>query len=74
MAEKVIRQVEQTVSILGQHPFAGRARDEIRPNLRSIRARAHIVFHRVDERAVEVVRVLHGRRDIEAVFSASDSP
>jgi toxin ParE1/3/4 len=39
------------------------------PGMRSILAQPYVVFYRVAGRTVEIVRVLHGRRDIEAQFS-----
>jgi len=36
--------------------------------MRSIVARPYVVFYRLNEDSVQIVRVLHGRRDIDAVF------
>jgi toxin ParE1/3/4 len=37
--------------------------------LRSVAVEPHVIFYRVTRSAVEIVRVLHGRRDVEAVFA-----
>ena len=47
----------------------GKARDDVRPGLRTVRADRHIVFYRVRSRVVEIARVLDERRDVEALFS-----
>jgi plasmid stabilization system protein ParE len=35
-------------------------------------SREHLVFFRSTEREVEIVRVLHGARDIRALFEGSE--
>lgn len=44
-------------------------RDEIRTGLRSLAAAPQIVFYRLKDDRPEIVRVLDGRQDIEAIFS-----
>lgn len=68
-ADTIIRGFTEACIVLEEHPLAGRARDEVRPGLRSMAASPHIVFYRVRGRAVEIVRVLDGRRDLDEVFS-----
>jgi ParE toxin of type II toxin-antitoxin system, parDE len=46
--------------------------DELIPGLRSVLAHPHIVFYRVSGSNIEVVRVLHQRRDIDAIFGSDD--
>lgn len=38
------------------------------PGLRSVLVHPYIVFYRVPDTAVEIVRVLHQRRDFTAIF------
>jgi len=50
--------------------YLGRLRDDLAPSLRSIVAsKPYVVFYRVDGMTVEVVRVLHGMRDLNSIFS-----
>jgi plasmid stabilization system protein ParE len=51
------------------HPFAGRARDEVRPELRSVAAPPHVIFYRVKADIPEIVRVFDGRQDIDEIFA-----
>jgi toxin ParE1/3/4 len=70
-AERISREVNRTCDILGDHPFAGRSRNEIRAGLRSLVAIPHVIFHRVtDHDTPEIVRILDERQDIDATFSA----
>jgi toxin ParE1/3/4 len=43
-ADKIVREIGQVCRLLEEHPFAGRARDEVRRGLRSIATRPHVVF------------------------------
>jgi plasmid stabilization system protein ParE len=50
-----------------------RPRDEVRPGLRSVVANPHVVFYRVNaDGLAEVVRVIDGRRDIDAIFDETE--
>jgi len=68
VADRIVRQVHRACRLLERHPFAGRPRDEIRPDLRSLVTRPYLVFYRVTDEAAEIVRVLDGRRDVEDIF------
>ncbi len=71
-AEKVLREIAEVIALIEDHPFAGRARNEVRPGLRSLAATPHVVFYRVVSDTAEIVRVLDGRQDIEEKFAARD--
>jgi toxin ParE1/3/4 len=71
-AEKVLREIAKAIALIEDHPFAGRARNEVRPGLRSFAATPHVVFYRVVNDAPQIVRVLDGRQDIEEKFAARD--
>ena len=43
----------------------GKARDDVRKGVRSVRAGRYLVFYRVTRSAIEIVRVLDERRDID---------
>jgi toxin ParE1/3/4 len=71
-AEKVFREIAKVIALIEDHPLAGRARNEVRPRLRSLAATPHVVFYRVVNDTPEIVRVLDGRQDIEEKFAARD--
>ncbi len=64
-AENVLRDIVEAIDLLEAHPYGGRARREIRPNLRSFPVDRFVVFYQVVEETVQIVRILDGRRDIE---------
>jgi plasmid stabilization system protein ParE len=42
--------------------------------MRSITSGSYVIFHRVEADRVEIVRVMHGRRDVEAIFAEPKNP
>jgi plasmid stabilization system protein ParE len=46
----------------------GRARPELRPDIRSAAFRGYVIFFRCDAETFEVVNVLEGHRDIDSYF------
>ncbi len=50
-------------------PLMGRPREDLLPGLRSFVVRPYVVFYRPAQDTIEVLRVLRGSRDIEAIFA-----
>ena len=48
---------------LSEHPFLGRARDDLRPGARSFPVEQHLILYEVFEDMVRVARIIHGRMD-----------
>jgi toxin ParE1/3/4 len=53
---------------LSHFPFIGRERSSLARGLRSIVANIHVIFYTVERERIVIVRVLDGRRDIDAEF------
>jgi toxin ParE1/3/4 len=50
---------------LAAFPHSGAPRDDIAAGIRHIVVGEYLTFYRVDPEAVEILRVLHGRRNID---------
>ncbi len=61
------RTAEQFVR-LANNPQIGEARDDIRPTLRSISHGNYVIYFRPRDTDLEIVRVLHGSRDIQGLI------
>jgi toxin ParE1/3/4 len=72
-ADRTLANIESKFRLLAQFPSFGRSRDELLVGLRSYPAGDFVIFYRILETTVEVVRVLHGRRDIDIIFDESES-
>jgi len=46
--------------------FSGVSREWIRPGLRALPYRERCIYFRIDADMVTILRVLHGRQDVEA--------
>jgi len=68
IADTVLREVERAGEAIRRNPLARRVRDELGPGLRSALVSPYTIFNRVQDDDVQVVRVLHERRDFPAVF------
>jgi len=53
---------------IGRHPAIGRQRDDLIVGLRVLPFKKYLIFYRLQNEALQIVRVLHGSRDIEQVF------
>lgn len=72
-ADSTLANIESKFRLLAQFPSSGRMRDELLVGLRSYPAGDFVIFYRILETTVEVVRILHGRRDIDVIFGESES-
>jgi len=50
----------------------GRSRDELSANVRSFLFGRYVIFYEPIAGGIDVVRVLHSARDIDAVFSGDE--
>ena len=68
-ADEQLREIERACFALGRWPEFGKVRDDVRKGLRSVRAGRFVIFYRVMRDAVEIVRVLDERRDVDPMFA-----
>jgi toxin ParE1/3/4 len=71
-AKRFVALLRERCGALRQHPRMGRTRDELRPGLRSLPVERYLVIYRVREGAVEVAAVIHGSRDVAALFPGGE--
>jgi toxin ParE1/3/4 len=71
VADRQLHEIETVCATLRDWPYSGRKRDELLAGMRSVSVRPYAAFYRVRDDAIEIVRVLHGRRDIASIFSGS---
>jgi toxin ParE1/3/4 len=72
IADKLLREIDQAGERLADEALMWRARDEILPGLRSVLVHPYTLFYRINDGLVEIVRVLHERRDLSRIFSKKD--
>jgi toxin ParE1/3/4 len=67
-ADELLRTFDQKVTLLSDFPHMGRARPEIRPRLRSFTVGKYLLFYRPLRDGIELLRVIHGARNLREVF------
>jgi toxin ParE1/3/4 len=65
-ANKQIDRIGEIFEMLVENPLAGRVRLDLGANLRSFPIGNYVIFYVPIPDGVEVVRVMHGRQDIDA--------
>ena len=68
-ADAWVDRLDERLSLWATQPLMGRSRAELSPGLRSVAFGRYVVFLQPGVGSIDVVRVLHGSRDIDAVFS-----
>ncbi len=64
-AETYIRHIQAAIEAVADEPGIARSCAEVRKGYFKFPAESHIVFFRLTQDGVEVVRILHGRMDFE---------
>ena len=77
IADQKIRRITKKLELLRQFPLAGRQRDDLLPNIRSIPVDQFLVFYRIlqesDRTIVEINRIVDGKRNLQQLFNDSES-
>jgi toxin ParE1/3/4 len=74
VADRLLRDIYASADRAADRPRAWRTRDELIPGLRSIAVRPYLIFFRIIGADIEIIRVLHERRDLAAVFGRERKP
>lgn len=67
-ADGFLDRIEGKLQVLALNPGIGRRREELLPELQSFPVGNYVVFYREVKDGIDVIRVLHGSRDIEEIF------
>lgn len=71
-ADRYLRQINTSFGAIADNPEMYRERTEIVPAMRLCRVGSHVViFHSPSDR-VEIIRVVHGRRNWASLFADAD--
>ena len=71
-AAALIERFEQQSQKLAEQPGIGRGRPELQTGLHSFAVGRYVIFYRPSPDGIEVVRVLHGMRDLERILGAGE--
>lgn len=71
-ASAFLDRIDSQLLRLRKHPLIGRARPELQSGLRCVAEGAYLIIYRIldEQNNVELVRVLHGKRNIRRIFKS----
>lgn len=52
-----------------QSPTSGKAMDHVRKGYRASKVKSHLIFYRIINQTIEIIRILHERMDIDSRLS-----
>lgn len=67
-ADRFIDAINDKLKLLSESPQMGKVCEELAPSLRSFPVGKYLVFYRPVVGGIELVRVVHGARDIQSLF------
>ena len=67
-ADQLLDEIEARCRLLAQFPEMGRKWEELAPGLRSMVVGNYVIFYRPVADGIQVIRVLHGARDLPRFF------
>jgi toxin ParE1/3/4 len=68
IARRFVYGLMESLDLLSEYPEMGRKRDDLKRGLRSINFNRYLVLYKIEGTRVEVVRIVHGARDIASLF------
>ena len=71
-AEQLLNKINRQCQRLTNFPNMGRNRDELALNVRSFPIDNYLIFYRVIEEGIEILRVASGYRDLRDLFSQQE--
>lgn len=71
-ADRLLDALMTQARLVATQPKMGIARPELSPEIRSFIEGRYVVFYQPIPDGIEIVRVLHGSRDLEATFYVDD--
>jgi toxin ParE1/3/4 len=71
-ADTFIETIDKKFHTLVDDPLLGIARNEIEVDLRSFPVGRYIIFYRRIPEGIEIIRVLHGARDLNVIFNVDN--
>lgn len=73
-ADRFLRRLNVRFRVLAYNPHMGRLRSEFGSGLHSLQYGNYVIFYLRADTEIEIVRVLHGARDIDALFQDELAP
>lgn len=70
-ATRTLLRIDEKCRLLAERPGLGTARDDIRSGMRIWVVGVYLLLYRIDASGIQIVRVVHGRRDLKRAVDTS---
>ena len=67
-ADRVIDKITERFWLLGEHPDAGKPKDELAPGVKCFPAGKYLIYYRKRRSIIYILHVFHGARDQTRAF------
>jgi toxin ParE1/3/4 len=67
-ADRLLLRIDAKLDLYAGNPGMGTRRDQLAPGLRSFPVGRYLAFYRAAKDGIELVRVLHGARDLKEIL------
>jgi toxin ParE1/3/4 len=67
-ADRFTEAIDAKCRLVARFPEMGRSREELAPGVRSTLVERYVVLYRAIDDGIEVLRVVHGSRDLPRLF------
>ena len=71
-SDRFLQGVTAKISWLTQFPSMGRRRDDLATGIRNLNYEKYLIFYRVNDEAVDILRVVQGSRNLEQILQPGD--
>src|ERR1700730_13121974 len=65
-ADRYYNLIFDEIAFICKNPRTGKPMDDVRKNYRTAKVKSHLIFYKVENNIVQVVRILHERMDIKS--------
>jgi len=65
-ADRYYNLIFDEIAFICKNPRTGKPMDDVRKNYRTAKVKSHLIFFKVENNIVQVVRILHERMDIKS--------
>ena len=68
-ADRSVKLLGEKIDSLADMPDRGKMRDDLMAGIRMLVEGKYLIFYRVGKTQVEILRVIHGSRDLSQIFN-----
>ncbi|MBB6142147.1 toxin ParE1/3/4 [Silvibacterium bohemicum] len=68
IADRVVDSITDRFLAIVHSPGIGRSRDDLQPGYRSFPVGQYVIFYRSDDDRVEILHILHSKRDLGSLL------